>query len=200
MLLRRWHRHLRGVVLIALCLLRPSLATLIYANDRAANDEFGYALSIASNDASVAVGARHSDGKAGAVYMFTGSTGEYLQAQRIPSQTGDTSRFGSSVALIFNGSVLLVGSPGSYSGLGAAYALPCTTGAVCSSGQPLIVPNLPAGSALGSSIAASDDGTVIAVGAPGDSGSSGAVYTFLLSSDGGTGGHHTAQYRDFNGP
>lgn len=84
----------------------------------AAGDWFGASVAVSSG--SVVVGAPRTSGKQGAAYVFTNATGGgWTQENLIASATMANDFFGTSVAL--NGSVIVVGSPGSNRHAGAAY-------------------------------------------------------------------------------
>jgi hypothetical protein len=93
--------------------------------------------------------------------------------------------FGSSI--LVSGSLLVVGADGTSNSAGSAYIFNCTTSGDCSRLQ-----NLSASSfdTFASCTATSGDGSVLAICAPGHSGSKGAVYLFDCSASGCGGSPH----------
>lgn len=85
--------------------------------------------------------------------------------------------FGWHLHVSLDGRRLAIGAPGARGGRGAVYVHDCQ-GCTCRSDATtrLAPANLAPGDAYGSSIAMSRDGTVLAVGAPGRSGGTGAVW------------------------
>ena len=100
-------------------LLQLAQSTLT-ADDRLANDEFGYSVAIDGNTA--VVGAPGSNSNAGAVYVFviTEADGMWNQAATLTASDGAAGdKFGISVAV--DGGSVVVGAPGSNSNTGAVY-------------------------------------------------------------------------------
>jgi serine/threonine protein kinase len=92
------------------------------------SDEFGAAVAALGNR--VVIGAPGDDtdaADAGIAYLFNGSTGELLLAFHNPSPTGG-SRFGYSIAA--TGDALLIGAPGSDTGVGAVHLFDGSAGAL----------------------------------------------------------------------
>lgn len=74
-------------------------------------DQFGYGVSLSWDGRVMAVSAAEEDNGAGAVYVFTDSNGDWSQQAYIKaSNTNDFDKFGSSLALSSDGSVLAVGA------------------------------------------------------------------------------------------
>lgn len=141
----------------------------------------------ASNESSPATGiggdgTRNTASGSGAVYVFRrGAFGAWAQEVYVKaSNTADGAGFGASVALSFDGSSLAVGASGESSsssglgaaqtpstayGAGAAYLFSRTTLGVWSQTVFIKAPNAASGDNFGHSIALSDDGATLAVGA-----------------------------------
>ena len=133
-------------------------------------------------------GKRHT----GAVYLFTQSNGVWSQQAYIKaSNTGLDDRFGSSLALSADGSVLAVGAPGEDSAAtgidgnqssnsaefsGAVYVF-TQSGDAWSQQAYIKASNTGAGDGFGGSLSLSADGNVLAVGAPGESSNATGTYS-----------------------
>ncbi len=80
------------------------------ASNTDANDEFGGSVSLSSDGATLAVGARFED-RAGAVYVFTRSGISWSQQAYIKASNTDVNdQFGSAVSLSSDGATLAVGA------------------------------------------------------------------------------------------
>lgn len=157
-------------------------------------DEFGYAIAIASNGATLAVGAPSEDGSAstingvvtettlgaGAVNVFIASSNTWSsQAYIKPFNPGADDNFGFSVALSKDGSTLAVGAPfedgnaGSGPGspndsaqdAGAVYVFVRDAGGAWTFQAYLKASNVDANDLFGWSVALSDTGDTLVVGA-----------------------------------
>jgi hypothetical protein len=164
------------------------------ASNPGANDQFGFGVALSGDGNTFAVGApledsssigvnsasNESANNAGAVYVFTKSTGTWAQQAYVKaSNAGASDTFGMAVALNSDGNTLAVGARGeasSVSGIngnpnraaasaGAAYVF--TRNAGTWSQQAYIkASNAQAGDFFGNSVALSGDGNTLAVGAP----------------------------------
>jgi hypothetical protein len=121
---------------------------------------------------------------AGAVYVFRRAGGNWSQEAYVKaSNTGPGDRFGSAVDLSANGSVLVVGAPwedSASTGLGglatneaapsagAAYVFRRSTSGMWAQELYAKASNTDANDRFGWSVAMSDDGAVIVIGAPGE--------------------------------
>jgi hypothetical protein len=121
----------------------------------------------------------------GAVYVFTaGTNGAYAFQQRLTAAVSQ-SGFGSALALSRNGSHLLAGATGENSRAGAVYAFARNSvGAWTQTSRVALSSS--AGQIFGASLSLSADGSLAAVGAPGetvgDNEGAGAVYTLQRTS------------------
>jgi len=193
------------------------------ASNAGSGDEFGYSLSVTSDGNTLAVGARGEASKAtgidgdqsggsapnsGAAYIFTRSGSAWTQDEYIKaSNTGAADQFGGAIVLSGEGSTLVVGAAledSSATGIdgleanedeafsGAAYVF-VNGGSGWSQQAYIKASNTGTQDLFGASVALSNDGNTLAVGANGeksattgiggietdDSGdSSGAVYVF----------------------
>lgn len=156
------------------------LAKLI-ANDRAADDRFGFSVSLDSNRA--AIGAFYDDDNgmnSGSVYIFEESGGTWTQVDKLIASDGQADdQFGFSVAL--DGNRLLVGANGDVNnGLvtGSAYLFTFTSTNSWQETGKLLAYDGAASDNFGASVAL--EGNLALVGASGDSSFAGAVYAFTL--------------------
>jgi hypothetical protein len=150
--------------------------TRLLAADPGASDNYGYAVAISSNGLVMAVGAPFWDGGTytdqGCVYIYDWSGSAWV-ARGSVIVAGDVAangdEFGSSVALSADGTVLAVGAPkrnDTYTDQGGLYIYDWS-GSAWSQRGSTIVPSAPGPYYYwGTSVALSDDGTVLAYGSP----------------------------------
>ena len=86
----------------------------LVASDGAANDQFGYSVSISSDGSTAIVGAYYDDDKgtgSGSAYVYVRSGSTWTQqAKLLASDSADSDQFGSSVSISADGSTALVGA------------------------------------------------------------------------------------------
>jgi hypothetical protein len=170
----------------------------VKASNTDAADQFGHAISLSADGASLAVGARYESSSStgiggfasnngviysGAVYVLRRVEGTWAQEAYIKaSNTGNYDWFGASVAFSADGSALAVGAvqeDSSASGVGGdsgndaatdsgAVYLFRRTSSVWSQEAYVKASNTDAGDEFGGSVALSADGTTLAVGALGE--------------------------------
>jgi len=166
--------------------------TYLKASNTDTGDEFGRAVALSDDGTTLAVGAYHedsdgitapiesnnSDPAAGAVYVFTSVGGWQQQAYVKAPAPAAYDWFGFSVALSADGNTLAVGAPQYPASNGVAYVF-TRSGSTWTFKQQ--VTGEASGDGYGWAIALSDDGSVLAVGAPFEStsaSSSGALYVY----------------------
>ncbi len=179
----------------------------IKASNTGINDAFGLRVALSSDGDTLAASALFEDGSsssvngadndgatdAGAVYVFVrDGMGWTQQAYVKPSNTDANDYFGISIALSGNGDTLVVGADyedsaativdgdddnDNLSGSGAAYVF-TRTGDTWQQTAYLKASNPGKNDYFGKSVAVSEDGAMIAVGADGKDGGTGAVYVF----------------------
>jgi hypothetical protein len=173
----------------------------VKASNTGAGDFFGSALALSADGSILAVGAPQEDGSAtgvnnpsdengataGAVYVFTRTGTQWSQQAYVKaSNTGREDLFGTALALNADGSMLAVGAPNEDSngvdgegnnGAGDAGAVYVFTREQAAWSQQSYVKAANAGTVdnFGTSVALSADGSTLAVGAPGESGSATGV-------------------------
>lgn len=164
-------------------------ASELLAGDGVASDYFGFAVSFSSNGVSAAVGApNHTVNnvtREGAVYTFANSTGTWAQTGELNDSSGSASEsFGYAVSLSGDGTVLAVGVPyytANNMTTGSVQIFTQNSG-VWGTGMALISSDPQNGGDFGYSVALSNDGTAIVVGARGQTFGSnaaqGAAYVF----------------------
>ncbi len=171
----------------------------VKASNTAADDGFGTSVALSGDGNTLAVGAPGEDGSAsdsGAVYVFTRSGGSWSQPGSPIKATSPAAndRFGSAVALSNDGNTLAVGAPGRNVDAGSAYVF-VRSGTSWTEEDNLTASNAGAGDEFGASVALSNDGNTLAVGAPFEDSSvtginqpsnelasnSGAAYVFVRS-------------------
>ena len=182
----------------------------IKASNADTNDKFGSSLAFSSDGSTLAVGAVGEDttvANSGAAYIYTRVGTTWSEQAKIKAfNPGGTDQFGHAIALAGDGNTLAVGAWGedgddvgidgdnnnNATDSGAVYLF-TRTGTVWSSEAYVKASNTGASDQFGSSIALSDDGTTLAVGAWSENGGavgingledddsandSGAVYLF----------------------
>ena len=173
-------------------------------------NSFGSSTAISADGTVLVVGASTTDSSKGAAYVFENNGGTWSQTLKIfdkatTAGAGELdislnptgfqvlgSNFGFGVGLSADGTLLAVGAPGENSGKGAVYLFEKRNGTWSqilkisdnSGGTGELDISLAANNLFGGDVSFSADGTVLAVGAYGDSAFKGAVYLFEKS--GGT--------------
>src|ERR1700693_3721826 len=162
-----------------------SQVTELTATDAASGDEFGYSIKI-SGDTAV-VGAYQKNSSTGAAYIFErnqGGADNWGQVKELTaSDAAQGDEFGREVAI--NGGTVIVGAPFKNSSTGAAYIFERNQGGAENWGQvsELTASDGAQGDQFGNQVAI-DAGTV-AIGAALKNSSTGAVYIFERSNQGG---------------
>ena len=161
-------------------------------------DQFGGATALSGDGTTLVISAPQSDSSKGSVYLFEKSNNTWTQSLKISDNDGGTgeldvpmsgtSYFGAGVSLSADGTLLAVGAYGQDSFKGAVYLFKKTNGTWAQSlkisdndgGAGELDISLTAGHALGTSVALSQDGTLLAIGSR-DASHKGAVYLFEKS-------------------
>ena len=146
----------------------------VIASDAWTGDDFGWSVSISGTTA--VVGAPYADSYTGAAYVFTkGPSGWSQAAELTASDAADNEEFGWSVNI--SGSTIVVGAPGYYFNLGAAYVF-TGSGSTWTQAAELndTDPTSTGADKFGYSVVTS--GSTAMVGAKGYSAATGAVYVF----------------------
>ena len=137
-------------------------------------DQLG--ISVAIDGSTAVVGATQDDGRKGAAYVYTLSSGTWGEQQKLTASDGVVGDvFGTSVAI--SGETVLVGALGDEDGRGAAYVF-IRSGGVWTQQQKLAVEN-ESGDNFGMSVALVGD--VALIGAPIDNDDKGSAYIFTRS-------------------
>lgn len=158
------------------------------ADDGNSNDWFGDSISLSSDGTTALIGAQQDaepNGEfAGSAYVFTRSTGQWVQQQKLTPDDGDGGdRFGHRVSLSSDGTTALIGAhrdedPNARAS-GSAYVFTRSNGQWTQQ-QKLASDDGDTFSLFGSSVSLSSDGTTALIGARYDSGS-GSAYVFSES-------------------
>lgn len=157
----------------------------LIADDGAAGDNFGSAVSLSQDGNTAVLGAPNVNSGTGAAYVFTRSGTTWTQQQELTrSDPGADDLFGFSVALSGDGNYAIVGayqdSPIA-AGSGSVYVF-VRNGSVWSQQQKLTASDGSANAQFGRAVAINGDGTIVLVGAEGDDNYTGAAYAFTRSS------------------
>jgi hypothetical protein len=150
----------------------------IKASNSAAGDYFGRSVSLSQDGSVLAVGSTEQGGT-GVVYLFSNSSGWQEDTYFSAANTGSDDKFGISVSLSADGSVLAVGAPGERSSAtgingddsidteiaaGAAYLFN-GSGSSWTQQAYIKAPNTDAGEYFSWPLALASDGNMLAVGA-----------------------------------
>ena len=151
---------------------------VVRAHDGLPGDRFGAAVAI-NQDSQLFVGAPHDADlgpDTGSIYLFERVADEWtLSAKFLAGDAVRGSKFGASLSLDWEGTQLAVGAPAHASHAGKVYLF-ANGDRGWSEETGLIPTDSTPGQAFGTSVSASLK--TLAVGAPGDAGSTGAVYAF----------------------
>ncbi|MFB6189860.1 MAG: FG-GAP repeat protein [Halapricum sp.] len=155
----------------------------LIANDGDGGDLFGNSVGLSSDGTTAVIGASHDEDpngeKTGSAYVFEPSGRSWNQQTKLTADDGDSGdRFGISVAVSGDGTTALVGaglddSP-TKDDVGSAYVFKATGGSWTKRAK-LIAPSGENGDIFGSSVALSNDGNTVLVGASGDDNPNGDV-------------------------
>jgi len=177
-----------GLTMTALLLMTPLITTgvradptrlsaQIMAGDRAAGDNFGFAVALSADGRTALVGLRGRGSYSGTVSVLTKVNGGWNETNRLTphiASAGDF--FGYSVALSADGNTAIVGAYSANKRAGAAYIFSQVSGAWLQTAA-LAAPDGKGGDSFGITVALSADGNTAAVGAP-NAADLGAVYVF----------------------
>ncbi len=162
------------------------------ASNTDSGDTFGWSLALSDDGTTLAIGAPSEDSNAtgingdqsnngsadsGAVYVFVNSGSGWVQQAYVKASNAYAgANFGESVALNSDGNTLAVGAPFEDSSAGSAYVF-TRSGATWSPQNRIKASNAYANTYFGWTVALSDDGHTLAIGAPGESNSGSSVTT-----------------------
>ena len=161
----------------------------VKASNTTLANSFGASVAISTDGSTIAIGAPGRATSAGAVYLFVRSGASWSQQSMLTASNAEgDDRFGAALALSANGSILAVGaigenSDGSGAGnnsaadAGAAYVF-SRTGVAWSQQGYLKASNAEEDDSFGSALALNAAGTLLAIGATGETDGEGAVYVF----------------------
>ena len=159
-------------------------APKVVAPDGAADDRFGYAVSLDAAGATVLVGGYGDDdlgSHSGSAHVLVRAGDGWIPQTKLLAWDGAAdSRFGSAVSLSADGTrALVAANVDDEAGVdaGAAYVF-LWNGAAWAAESKLLAEDGAAGDLLGDSVALSGDGTTALVGAPADEGLRGSAYVF----------------------
>ena len=153
----------------------------LIASDAAANDFFGYSVSISSDGNTALVGAYNKFSSTGAAYVFTRSGSTWTQQQKLVAGDAAASDwFGWSVSLSSDGNTALVGAHYKSYQTGAAYVF-TRSGSTWTQQQKLVAGDAATSDAFGYSVSISSDGNTALVGASDKVSFRGAAYVFTRS-------------------
>jgi uncharacterized protein (DUF2345 family) len=150
----------------------PSPLSELLASDAWPGDEFGWSVSISGTTA--VVGAPYADSYTGAAYVYSETGGVWTQEAELTASDGQVSdKFGWSVNI--SGDTVVVGAPGHYYGLGAAYVF-TGSGANWTQQAELTASDSEGDDKFGYSVVTS--GTAVMVGSDNHYSGTGAVYVY----------------------
>jgi hypothetical protein len=142
----------------------------------------GQSVSLSADGLTLAVGGQYDNGNIGATWIFTSDGTDWVQQGDKLVGTGALGNQyqGASVALSADGSTLAVGGYATGANVGATWIFVKDEelGTWSQQGGPLQSNNATGSSTQGTSVALSDDGSVLAVGGPGNDASTGAAWVW----------------------
>lgn len=155
------------------------------ASDAAANDLFGYAVSLSDDGNTALIGAGGDDNYQGSAYVFIRSGSGWSQEAKLTASDGVAGDFfGSGASLSESGDVALVGAhrddTTAGSDAGSAYVF-VRTGGIWSEQARLTAADGAANDFFGCGVSISDDGSTALMGAYPDESLSGSAYVFVRS-------------------
>lgn len=138
----------------------------------------GRAVSISGDGLNFVVGAPVNNGGIGAVWVFTLLGGVWTeQTIMVPvNYVGSIISFGTSVSMSYDGNVIAVGGSDDNSRIGATWIFTKIDGAWTQ--DKIVGDNVVGESEQGKSVSLSQDGSILAVGGPGDNAGRGATWIF----------------------
>ncbi len=145
---------------------------------------FGRSVALSSDGSTALIGAPGDSGSAGAAWAFVRSgAGWTVQSGKLTGGAEEVGhgRLGVSVALSADGSTALLGARADAEGVGAAWVFARSGSTWAQQGSKLTGQGEIGPGRFGYSVALSGDGNTALVGAPGDSESRGAAWTFARS-------------------
>lgn len=144
----------------------------------------GWAVAISADGNRFATGGPFNNNNTGSVWIFEHNTDplkpQWAQmGQKIISKNlnGTENNLGFSVALSGDGNKLAIGAPGDNNGLGSTFIYEYHN-EEWQEGAKLVSPNTDAQAQQGYTVALSNDGTILAIGAPADNNNKGAVFIY----------------------
>ena len=150
----------------------------LIASDGAAEDYFGWSVSLSSDGNTALVGAYRKSSNAGAAYIFTRTGSTWTQQQKlVASDAASGDQFGYSVSLSSDGNTALVGAYGKSSNTGAAYIF-TRSGSSWTQQHKLLASDAAGGDYFGHSVSLSSDGNTALIGAHRKSTYTGAAYIY----------------------
>jgi hypothetical protein len=154
--------------------------SVLTASDGANSDRFGR-VALNADGTVMAVGAYQWEGTAtdkGGVYIYDWSGSAWVQRGSVLSAGVEGDNFGVSVALDSSGTILIVGAVGIGAGRGGVYTYDWSGSAWVKRGGTLTAADGVDNDLYGNSVALSNDGNVLAVGARDRSSGRGGVYIY----------------------
>ena len=135
------------------------------SSDGAQNDQFGYSVSISGDGSVVIVGAYGDDSYTGSAYIYEKVNGTWTQKAKLTTDGGaQNDRFGQSVSISGDGSVVIVGAYGDDNNTGSVYIYE-KPGSTWSSMTRETAKLTASGGRFGFSVSISGDGATALVGA-----------------------------------
>jgi hypothetical protein len=148
------------------------------------NSEFGVLVALSADGNTALVGGWNDDGRKGAAWVFTRSSGVWSQQGPKLTAGGESESgagFGTSVALSADGNTALIGAPGNEERKGAAWVFTRSGSTWSQQGGKLVGTGATGNPWFGYTVALSGDGNTALIGGWLDDGWKGAVWVFTRS-------------------
>ena len=155
------------------------------ASDRAANDYFGWSVTVSGDGSTAVIGARGDDDISGSAYIFVREGSSWTQQAKLTASDGESNdRFGCSVAVSSDGNTAVIGAhldnddDREYDhDSGSAYVFTRSESSWTQRAK-LKASDGANGDNFGCSVAVSGDGSTVVIGANRDDSDRGSVYVF----------------------
>jgi hypothetical protein len=153
----------------------------LLASGESGAGHFGYSVALSADASTALIGGRGREGTVGLAWAFTSDGAAWSDPELLMAgdEGGDLAKFGYSVALSADGDAAMVGDPAAFEAAGGVWEF-TRSGTAFGSGVALTATGEHGKGRLGSSVSLAADGRTGLLGAPSDSGRTGAVWSFVL--------------------
>jgi len=153
------------------------------AREETGEGRFGWKIALSTEASTAVIGGFGDSSNAGAVWVFTSSSGRWTQQAKLTGGSEETSEgaLGYSVAVASNGNTVLAGAPGDNSYVGAVWAFTRSEGRWAQQGKKIVGSEEVGKGYVGYGVALSADGNLALVGGAYDNEETGSAWVFMRS-------------------